>query len=61
MQLITKWTLNGFSLASACLILVAAVSVTPASAQSLADDVQIHGFGGWAYAETDGNYKSRLY
>jgi hypothetical protein len=33
-----------------------ATSATPLAAQSLSDNVQIHGFGGWAYAETDGNY-----
>jgi hypothetical protein len=46
----TRWWL-----APACLLALAIV-VSPAAAQSPSDDVQIHGFGGWAYAETDGHY-----
>jgi hypothetical protein len=35
---------------------VLVMAALPVAAQSMSDDVQIHGFGGWAYAETDGNY-----
>jgi hypothetical protein len=31
------------------------LAVSTASAQSAMDNVQIHGFGGWAYGQTDGN------
>ena len=36
-------------------LFILAASTSPLAAQSLSDSVQIHGFGGWAYAETDGN------
>lgn len=36
-------------------LFILALSTSPLAAQSLTDSVQIHGFGGWAYAETDGN------
>ena len=35
--------------------LIPTTSALPLAAQGLANSVQIHGFGGWAYAETDGN------
>jgi hypothetical protein len=41
--------------AAAVVLLALTMAVAPASAQSITDDVQIHGFGGWAYGETDGH------
>ncbi|MCK5571595.1 MAG: hypothetical protein KAJ12_02490, partial [Bacteroidetes bacterium] len=37
------------------ILLTLAISTAPVSAQGLTDGVQIHGFGGWAYTQTDGN------
>jgi hypothetical protein len=36
-------------------VLWLAAAVGPAAGQGLFGDVEIHGFGGWAYGETDGN------
>ena len=36
-------------------VVFALTVATPAWGQSLADKVEIHGFGGWAFADTDGN------
>jgi len=49
---------TGTRLVALAALLVIVTAAAPAMAQSLVDDVQIHGFGGWAYAETDGNYYS---
>lgn len=38
------------------LVIVAAVAAAaPTCAQHLSDSVQVHGFAGWAYGQTDGN------
>ncbi len=36
-------------------MLCALIAATPVWGQSLADKIEIHGFGGWAFADTDGN------
>jgi len=35
--------------------LVIVVTGLPAAAQGALDDIELHGFGGWAYGDTDGN------
>ena len=35
--------------------LALAVAVGPAVGQQLTDNIQIHGFAGWGYGQTDGN------
>lgn len=48
-----KYTRPFAVLAAAALVFVLAPA-SPAAAQSLLSTVELHGFGGWAYAETDG-------
>lgn len=37
------------------MIVAAVAAAAPTYAQHLSDSVQVHGFAGWAYGQTDGN------